>query len=68
MVQQQVLQYQQIKQLDQFLVFLNGVFQRPTNDFSYSGTTLTFGTAPANADVINVKELAEGAGNVINNC
>jgi hypothetical protein len=53
------------KQIDQFLVFVNGVFQRPTNDFSYSGTTLTFGTAPANADVINVKELAEGTGSAL---
>ena len=50
------------KTVDQFLVFINGVFQRPTNDFTYSGSTLTFGTAPANADVISVKELAESAG------
>ena len=50
------------KSVSQFLVFLNGVFQRPTTDFSYSGSTLTFGTAPANADVIIVKELAEGTG------
>ena len=26
------------------LVFINGVFQRPTTDFTISGTTLTFGT------------------------
>jgi len=44
---------------------LNGVFQRPTNDFTYSGTTLTFGTAPANGDVITVKELAEGTGSAL---
>ena len=50
------------KSVSQFLVFINGVFQRPTTDFSYSGSTLTFGTAPANADVIIVKELAEGTG------
>ena len=50
------------KSVSQFLVFLNGVFQRPTTDFSYSGSTLTFGTAPANNDVIIVKELAEGTG------
>jgi len=50
------------KSVSQFLVFLNGVFQRPTTNFSYSGSTLTFGTAPANADVIIVKELAEGTG------
>src|SRR6056300_343510 len=32
--------------VDNVLVFLNGVFQRPTTDYSVSGTTLTFGTAP----------------------
>ena len=53
------------KTVGQFLVFLNGVFQRPTTDFSYSGTTLTFGTAPANGDVISIKELAESAGNLL---
>ena len=39
------------------LVFLNGVFQRPTSDYTVSGTTLTFGTAPVAADVITIKEL-----------
>ena len=39
------------------LVFLNGVFQRPTTDYTVSGTTLTFGTAPVAADVITIKEL-----------
>lgn len=39
------------------LVFLNGVFQRPTTDYAISGTTLTFGTAPVAADVITIKEL-----------
>ena len=29
------------------LVFVNGVVQRPTTDYTISGTTLTFGTAPA---------------------
>jgi hypothetical protein len=28
-------------------VHLNGVFQRPTTDYSISGTTITFVTAPA---------------------
>ena len=42
---------------DNVLVFLNGVFQRPTTDFSVSGTTLTFGTAPVSADNILIKEL-----------
>ena len=53
------------KSVEQFLVFVNGVFQRPTNDFSYSGTTLTFGTAPVNGDVVTVKELAEGTGSAL---
>ena len=39
------------------LVFLNGVFQRPTTDYTVSGTTLTFGTAPVAAEVIIIKEL-----------
>ena len=39
------------------MVFLNGVFQRPTTDYTVSGTTLTFGTAPVAADVITIKEL-----------
>ena len=39
------------------LVFVNGVFQRPTTDYAISGTTLTFGTAPVAADVITIKEL-----------
>ena len=37
------------------LVFINGVFQRPTTDFTISGTTLTFGTAPVTADTITIK-------------
>ena len=43
--------------VDNVLVFVNGVFQRPTTDYSVSGTTLTFGTAPIAADVITIKEL-----------
>ena len=45
--------------VDNVLVFLNGVFQRPTTDYTVSGTTLTFGTAPVSADVITIKELQE---------
>ena len=41
------------------MVFLNGVYQRPS-DYSVSGTTLTFDTAPVNGDVITIKELVEG--------
>ena len=43
--------------VDNVLVFVNGVFQRPTTDYSVSGTTLTFGSAPIAADVITIKEL-----------
>ena len=39
------------------MVFVNGVHQRPTTDYTISGTTLTFGTAPAASDRIDVREL-----------
>ena len=39
------------------LVFINGVVQRPTTDYSISGTTLTFGTAPAASDRVDIREL-----------
>jgi hypothetical protein len=42
--------------VDSVMVFLNGVLQRPTTDYTVSGTTLTFGTAPVNADAITIKE------------
>jgi len=42
--------------VDSVMIFLNGVLQRPTTDYTVSGTTLTFGTAPANADAITIKE------------
>ena len=51
--------------VENVLVFLNGVYQRPTTDYSVSSTTLTFGTAPVNGDVITVKELAEGTGSAL---
>jgi len=50
------------KSQEEFLVFINGVFQRPTTDFTVSSGTLTFGTAPTNGDVISIKELAESSG------
>src|SRR5210317_579868 len=52
-------------QVEEFLVFVNGVFQRPTTDFTVSSGTLTFGTAPTNGDLITIKELAEGTGSSI---
>ena len=39
------------------LVFLNGVCQVPTTDYTISSTTLTFTTAPASADAIQIREL-----------
>jgi len=39
------------------LVFVNGVAQRPTTDYTISGTTLTFGTAPAASDRVDIREL-----------
>ena len=42
--------------VDSVMVFLNGVLQRPTTDYTVSGTTLTFGTAPVAADALTIKE------------
>ncbi len=39
------------------IVTINGIVQRPTTDYTISGTTLTFGTAPAASDRIDVREL-----------
>jgi len=39
------------------LVFVNGVVQRPTTDYTISGTTLTMGTAPAASDRLDIREL-----------
>jgi hypothetical protein len=39
------------------LVFVNGVYQRPTTDYTVSGTTLTFGAAPASSDRVDIREL-----------
>jgi hypothetical protein len=43
---------------DSLFVFLNGVSQKPVTDFSLSGTTLTFTTAPASGLSIVVRELS----------
>ena len=42
---------------EQCLVTINGVVQTVTTDYTISGTTLTFGTAPAASDVIQIREL-----------
>ena len=43
--------------VNKVLVELNGVTQIPTTDYTISGTTLTFGTAPASNDAIVIREL-----------
>ena len=41
----------------QCIVSINGVLQTPTTDYTISGTTLTFGTAPEASDAIQIREL-----------
>jgi uncharacterized membrane protein len=41
----------------QCIVSINGVIQTPTTDYTISGTTLTFGTAPEASDAIRIREL-----------
>ena len=41
--------------INQFLVTINGVVQEPTEDFTYSGTTLTLDAAPGSGDRVVVK-------------
>jgi hypothetical protein len=43
--------------VDTVLVTENGVLQAPTTDYTISGTTLTFGTAPASGVAIVIREL-----------
>jgi hypothetical protein len=43
--------------VDTVLVAENGVLQEPTTDYTISGTTLTFGTAPASGVNIVIREL-----------
>ena len=46
--------------VDSVLVIQNGVVQKPTTDYTISTTTLTFVTAPALNDTIQIRELATG--------
>jgi len=39
------------------IVSLNGVLQRPTTDYTISGTTLRFNSAPTSAEDIQIKEM-----------
>ena len=43
--------------VDDVIVTENGVVQAPTSDYTISGTTLTFGTAPASGVAIVIREL-----------
>jgi hypothetical protein len=43
--------------VNSLIVTENGVVQRPTTDYTVSGTTLTFTSAPASGVVVRVKEL-----------
>jgi hypothetical protein len=43
--------------VDDVFVSVNGVVQRPTTDYTISGTTLTFGIAPEASDAISIREL-----------
>ena len=43
--------------VDNVLVFLNGVAQKPTTDYTISSTTLTFVVAPSSGEAIVIREL-----------
>ena len=43
--------------VDNTIVSLNGLIQQPATDYTISGTTLTFATAPASSDKIVIREL-----------
>ena len=43
--------------VDNCLVMENGVVKKPTSDYTVSGTTLTFTTAPATGVAIQIREL-----------
>ena len=43
--------------VDNVLVFLNGVAQKPTTDYTVSSTTLTFVVAPESGEAIVIREL-----------
>ena len=43
------------------LVFLNGVNQRPTDDYTVAGSILTFTTAPSAGELIIIREMPQAA-------
>jgi hypothetical protein len=44
------------------LVFQNGIAQRPITDYTVSGSTLTFLTAPTDGEVVQIRELTGDPG------
>ena len=44
------------------LVYQNGIAQRPIDDYTVSGNTLTFLTAPTNGEVVQIRELTGDPG------
>lgn len=48
--------------VDDVVVTENGIVQKPTTDYTITGTSLTFTSAPANNVVIGIRELAIGGG------
>jgi hypothetical protein len=46
--------------VDTVIVTFDGVVQTPTTDYTISGTTMTFTTAPGNGVLVQVRELATG--------
>lgn len=41
--------------VNQFFVTINGVDQEPTEDFTYSGTTITLDAAPGSGDRVVIR-------------
>ena len=51
--------------LEKSIVSINGILQRPTTDYTMSGNNVVFGTAPANNDIVSIREF-NTVGQVIN--
>lgn len=49
-------------EVDSVAVFLNGLKQKKTTDYSISGTTITFVVAPATAQVLEVQYVQKKGG------
>ena len=47
--------------LDTSIVSVSGLLQRPVTDYTLSGNNIVFGTAPANNDVVSVREFRHPA-------